>query len=100
MRVLGCPLLTNSLPPEHDRGASRPVKGLAIFGVARGVEHCHGHCRETIPGDDGAQIIEEPSELIDLAPDMTPLLDLGRVPPGRKCRVGAEGDHVLGKQRT
>ena len=37
MRVLGDPLRANSLPPEHHRCPSGPIKRFAAFAVAGGV---------------------------------------------------------------
>src|SRR4051794_13992489 len=100
MGVLGDPFLADSLPPEHHRRSSGTVKRFAAFGVAGGLEHCHAHCREAVARDDGAQIIQTPAELVDMTPDVTPLLLLGCLPTNSEGSEGPKGDDVCGEERT
>jgi len=93
VRVLGHPLRADSLPPEHHRSASGAVKSPAVFGVAGGIERRHPNCCEAVARHEGAQIAKVPAELVDMAPDPTPLLLLS---PGTFNSDGAEGNYVIG----
>ncbi len=99
MRVLRHPLVPDSLSPQHHRRPSRAVKSLAVLPVAGGLEHRHANCREAFARHNGAQVIKPPAELIDMAPDVTPLLLLGCVTPLRERRIGAKGNQVIGEER-
>src|SRR5215207_697150 len=41
-----------------------------------------------------------PAEPVDMAPNVTPLLSFGGLTSNRESREGAEGDHVVGKERS
>src|SRR3712207_1147884 len=100
MRVLGYPLLAHSLSPQHHRRPSRAVKSLAVFGVAGGLEHRHSDCRESVARHDATQIVQVPAKAVNMAPDVTPLLLFGGFASNSERCEGAEGNHIVGKERA
>src|SRR5919107_2712640 len=60
----------------------------------------HAHSRAAVARDNDAQIVNLPPEPVDPAPDIAPLLLLGRLSSDGEGAKRAKGDDVLSEQRS
>ena len=93
------PILADSAPRQRHRGAAGAIVRSAVRAVAGRVEHAHADRGQPVGRHDGADVVLTEPEAGSDRPDIAPLRAFGRLAPGDEVLEGAEGDHILGKQR-
>ena len=99
MGVGGDERVADLLAAEPNGGAAAAVEAVAVGMKAVGHPHAHADRGQPVGRDDRLDRLEGEAEVSDGAPDVAPLLLLGKLAAVHEVGEGAEGDQVVGEDR-